>query len=81
MEIPRQGMKTASSGLPDIQTNRILSFSEKSYPQISKPSSTNFIFSIIFGEGKKQFVGGGFRSRNCAIAVTNPKDYHKEKSY
>jgi len=56
MGIPLQGIKTASSGLPDIQTNRMLSFYEKSYPQISAPSSTNFIFSKIFGEGKKQFV-------------------------
>jgi len=53
MGIPRQGIKTASTGLPDIQTDRILPSHEKSYTQKSLTIINLLIFSKIFVERKK----------------------------
>jgi len=60
--IPPQGIKTTSSGLPEIQTKRILPFKKNPTLGTSQPSSNYFIFSKIFGERKKHFVCGGIMS-------------------
>jgi len=82
MGIPRQGIKTASSGLPDIQTDRILPFMKITILGNPQPSPNHLIFAQIFGEWREQFVRGGFMSRNGAAAVKNPKKkgYHNEES-
>jgi len=53
MGIPRQGIKAASSGLPDIQTDKILPFTKNTILGNPQPSPNYFIFSKIFGERKK----------------------------
>jgi len=80
MGIPRQGIKTASSGLPNIQQTTFNGL-RKIHPQNYQLSPNYFMFPKMFGEKKKQFVSGGFKSRNCAGAVTNPKVTKMKRVY
>ena len=72
MGITRQGIKTASSGLPDIQPNQILSSRNilpSKFPTIIR---LFYVFKNGWWEDR-HFVWGRFESRNCAGTVTNPK--------
>jgi len=55
MGIPRQGIKTASSVLPDIQTDKILLFTKNPTLENPEPSSNYCIFSKIFGARENAF--------------------------
>jgi len=80
MGISWRGIRTASSGLPDIQPKVDFTLHEKSYPgKLPTIIKLFYVSKNICGK-EKHFVCGGFMSRNCADAVTNPKGYHNEES-
>jgi len=80
MGIPRQGIKTASNGLPDIQTDRVLPFTKNPTLENPEPSSNSFIFSKIFVEKEKSVCLRRLDEPKLRWRYNKPKSYHNEES-